>query len=181
MNPGKFISNRALLSILSILVLLDVIIAIVWTTSDPLHFQFVEYKIKSGQTYDLVIDQSCVSSHDIAPLWIGIVFTYKIGLLIAMTVLSVLTRQIPNQAFSTTLLRLFAYVFSAAFAIGYSLYYLFLFLNPKSSIDFYILSVLLLLLLVCFLVLVIVPPLLPIIKSKLKLFQPCIDPNTFST
>ena len=180
MNPGKFISNRALFSILSILVLFDVVIAIVWTTSDPLHFQFVEYKFKSGQTYDLIIDQSCVSSHDIAPLWVGIVFTYKIGLLIAMVVLSVLTHQIPNQAFSTTLLRLFAYVFSAAFAIGFSLYYLFLFLSPKSSIDFYILSVLLLVLLACFLVLVIVPPLLPIIKNKLNIFRQCIDSNTFS-
>ena len=180
MNPGKFISNHALLSILSILVLFDVIIAIVWTTSDPLHFQFVEYKFKSGQTYDLLIDQSCVSSHDILPLWVGIVFTYKIGLLIAMVVLSVLTHQIPNQAFSTTLLRLFAYVYSAAFVIGFSLYYLFLFLSPKSRIDFYILSVLLLVLLVCFLVLVIVPPLLPIIKNKLKIFRQCIDSNTFS-
>ena len=180
MNPGKFISNHALLSILSILVLFDVIIAIVWTTSDPLHFQFVEYKFKSGLTYDLLIDQSCVSSHDIVPLWVGIVFTYKIGLLIAMVVLSVLTHQIPNQAFSTTLLRLFAYVFSAAFVIGFSLYYLFLFLSPKSRIDFYILSVLLLVLVVCFLVLIIVPPLLPIIKNKLKIFRQCINSNTFS-
>jgi hypothetical protein len=29
---------------------LDVIIAIIWTTSDPLHFQLVDYKIKSGQS-----------------------------------------------------------------------------------------------------------------------------------
>ena len=170
MNPGKFISNRALLTILSVMVLLDVIIAIVWTISDPMHFQFVEYKVKNGQTYELIIDQSCVSTHNITPLWIGTVFTYKIGLLVVMIILSVLTHQIPNQTFSTALLRLFAYVFSAAFAIGFSLYYLFLFLNRKSNIDFYILNVLLSVLLLSFVALVIVPPLLPVIKHKLNIF-----------
>ena len=168
MNPGKFISNHALLTILSILILFDVIIAIVWTISDPFHFQFVEYKIKSGQTYDLIIDQSCVSTHDILPLWIGTVFTYKIGLLVAMIVLSVLTHQIPNQAFSTTLLRVFSYVYSISFVIGFSLYYLFVFFNRQSNIDFYILSVLLSVLLLSFVGLVILPPLLPAIKNKLK-------------
>ena len=170
MNPGKFISNHALLGILSILVLFDVVIAIVWTISDPFHFQFVEYKIKSGQTYDLIIDQSCVSTHDIIPLWIGTVFTYKIGLLIAMVVLSVLTHQIPNQTFSTTLLRVFSYIYSISFAIGFSIYYLFVFFDPQSNIDFYILSVLLSVLLLSFVILVILPPLLPVIKIKLKIF-----------
>ena len=169
MNPGKFISNRALLTILSVMVLYDVIIAIVWTISDPIHFQFVEYKVKHGQTYELIIDQSCVSTH-ITPLWIGIIFAYKISLLIVMIVSSILTRQIPNQTFSTALLRLFAYVFSATFAIGFSLYYLFLFLNRKSNTDFYILSVLLSVLLLSVVVLVLVPPLLPIIKYKFKIF-----------
>ena len=171
MNPGKFISNRALLTILSILVLFDVVIAIVWTTCDPFQFQFVEYKVKSGQTDDLIIDQSCVSAYDIAPLWIGIVFTYKTGLLFVMIVLSVLTHRIPNQAFSTTLLRVFAYTYSASFVIGFSLYYLFLFLNRQSNIDFYVLSVLLSVLLLSFVALVIVPPLLPVIKHKLKMFH----------
>ena len=92
MNPGKFISNRALLTILSILVLFDVVIAIVWTTCDPFQFQFFEYRVKIGQTDDLLIDQGCVSAYGILPLWIGISFTYKIGLLFVMIVLSVLTR-----------------------------------------------------------------------------------------
>lgn len=170
MNPGKFISNRALLAILSILVLVDVIIAIVWTITDPFHFQFVEYKIKSGETYDLIIDQSCVSAHNLVPLWIGTVFAYKSGILIAMVVLSVLTHQIPNQTFSTTLLRVFTYVYSISFTIGISLYYLFVFLDRQSNIDFYILSVLLSVLLLSFVVLIILPPLLPVIKNKLKTF-----------
>ncbi len=170
MNPGKFISNRALFGILSILVLLDVIIAIVWTISDPFHFQFIEYKIKSGQTYDLIIDQSCVSTHDITPLWIGIVFTYKIGLLVAMIAISVLTHQIPNQTFSTTLLRVFSYVYSISFVIGLSVYYLFVFFDPQSNIDFYIFSVLLSVLLLSFVILIILPPLLPVIKNRLKTF-----------
>ena len=101
MNPGKFISNRALLTILSVMVLFDVFIAIVWTISDPFRFQFVEYKVKNG--HDLFTDQGCASTHGITHLWIGTVFTYKIGLLIAMIVSSILTHQIPNQVFSTTL------------------------------------------------------------------------------
>ena len=170
MNPGKFISNRTLLTILSILVLFDIIIAIVWTISDPFHFQFVEYKVKSGQTYDLIIDQSCVSAHDIAPLWIGTVFIYKIGLLVVMIVLSVLTHQIPNQTFSTTLLRAFSYVYSISFIVGLSVYYLFVFFDPQSNIDFYILCVLLSVLLLTFVFLVILPPLLPAIRNKLQIF-----------
>ena len=168
LNPGKFISNPALFAILLILVLLDILIATVWTVVDPMRFEFIEYTVKNGTTVDLLEDQSCTSNY--TPLWIGVVFTYKLSLLLAMILLSVLTHRIPNQAFSTALLRVFSYVFSAVFVIGFSLYYLLFFFDRHSNIDFLILSILLTILLLVFIIFVVIPPLQPVIKHKLKSF-----------
>ena len=120
-NPGKFMSNRALLTILSFMIFFDMLITIIWTISDPFQFQFVEYKVKNGQTYDIIIDQGCILAHGIEHLWIGTVLTYKISLLVVIIVLSVLTHQIPNQSFSTTLLLVFSYVYFILFVIEFSI------------------------------------------------------------
>ena len=42
-----------LYSILSVKAFFNVFIAIVWTISDPFQFQFVKYKVKNGQNYDV--------------------------------------------------------------------------------------------------------------------------------
>ena len=168
MNPGKFISNTALLIILLFLVLVDVILAIIRTFVDRMEFKFVEFTPKSGQSEFIHVDQSCVSSQPV--MWI-FVYGYKVSLLFAMIILSILTHRIPNQMFSTSLLRVSSYIYSLVFVIGLTLYYLYVFLlDRRSNIDFYIFSVTTSVLSITLVLLVAAQPLLSIIKSKLKSF-----------
>ena len=168
MNPGKFISNTALFIMLLIMVLVDVVFAIIRTFVDRMEFTFVEFTPKSGQSEFLHVDQTCVESA--AVTWI-FVYGYKACQILAMIILSILTHRIPNQTFSTAMLRVFSYIYSLVFVIGLLLYYLYArLLEPRSNTDFYIFSVMTSVLLMTSLSLVVAPPLLLIIQSKLKSF-----------
>ena len=169
LNPGRFISNSALLTILLILVTIDILYAVIWTAVDPMHLEFVEYVVKNGPTNELFVDQSCVAKYRYA--WLGIGFTYKIILLVVMIVLSILTRNIPNRTFATTSLRVFAYLFSAVFIVGFCVYYFFLLFNPSahaSIADYIALCVVFNILVLIFLVFVVIPPIFPVLQNALK-------------
>ena len=173
LNPGKFISNSGLLIILFVLVMIDVLFATVWMAVDPMQFELIEYRVESGPDNELVLDQSCRSRYTI--VWLVLVFSYKIILLITMVILSILTRHIPNRTFATNSLRIFSYVFCTVFIIGFSLYYLFWFLDSNSNIaDFIVLNILFIVFAAIFLMFVVFPPILPIFKYILNLMHTCI-------
>lgn len=169
LNPGKFISNTALMIILSFLVLADVVLAIIRTFIDQMNFQFVEINTPKTTKIDyFLVDQTCVSSQPL--VWI-VVYAYKFGLCSVMIVISILTHRIPNQTFSTKLLRVFSYIYSLTFAIGFSLYYFYVFLDSRSNTDFHIFSVMLFVFFSAFICLILAPPLFPVIRHKLKMFH----------
>ena len=171
LNPGRFISNSALLTILLVMVMINIVYATIWTAIDPMEFEFVEYVVENGTTSELFMHQRCTARN--IYVWLGIAFTYLIVLLIAMIVLSVLTRNIPNRTFATTSLRVFAYLFTAVFIVGFCIYYFFLLFDPGeySSIaesDYIVLCVVFNILVVIFLVFVIIPPIFPVLQKALK-------------
>ena len=162
LNPGKSISNIALLTILTVLVLIDVLISTIWTAASPVRLELTADIGKINDT--VLIDQRC---HTKPQFWI-LVYTYKFSLLFAMITLSILTHRIPNQAFSTQLLRVYSYLFSLSFVLGLSLYYLYVFVDRISHADYFIFSALSNTLILLFITLVVLPPLLPVIQHKLK-------------
>ena len=168
LKPGDFISNPKLLAMLLILVLFDVLLAITWTAVDPNRFEFLEYIVENKNIQDVYLDQSCNSKYNF--LWVGLFFTYKLGLLFVMIVLSILTYKIPNRTFSTTLLRAFSYSYSFIVIIGFAIYFLVLFIDRHSSISYIVLSVVLTMMLLTFIIFVIFPPLVPVIKFKVHQF-----------
>ena len=166
LDPGRFISNSALLTILLVLVMVDILYAVVWTAVDPMHLEFIEYVVKNGPTNELFVDQSCVSRYRYA--WLGIGFTYKLVLLLVMIVLSILTRNIPNRTFATTSLRVFAYLFSAVFIVGFCVYYFFLLFDPNAHAgiaDYVTLCIVFNILVLIFLVFVVIPPIFPVLRD----------------
>ena len=171
LNPGKLISNPALLTILLLMLLIDIIFSTIWTLAEPLQFGFSEYEDKDNPTNELLIEQGCKSEYFF--LWVGLAFTYKIFLLKVMAVLACLTHSIRNQTFSTSALRIFTYIFSAVFIIGFSYYYFLLsFADSSNHEDFICLCVLFIILAIIFLVFVVIPPIYPllqnVVKSKMK-------------
>lgn len=166
LNPGKLITNPALLVMLLMMISVDLIIATLWTALDTNQFYFVEFTPDNSKTNEVYYDTTCLSQYN--TLWIGIIFAYKFVLLLGMVVLSLLTRNIPNQAFSTTLLRVFSYSFSFVMVVGFMLYFVFFYLDNHSNISTISLCTAMNLMLLLFIFCILVPPLTPVIKHPWK-------------
>ena len=169
LNPGKFISNTALITMLVILLSIDIVIAIIWTALDPLRLVIVGYPMQIGPASGLVLDRSCRSQSGLEGfIWWVIVMSIRITELLVMVVLSLLTRRIPNKNFTTSSLRVFAYVFSGVFALGLILYYMFVFLSLNPNIDFSILCLMMNILILLYIACVFSPPLVPVLRAKIQ-------------
>ena len=163
-NPGKLISNPALFCILLIMVSIDLLIGTIWTASDSMDFFLVPYTTEDTPANEILLDQTCFSRYN--AVWLGVVFFYRIILLLVMVTLALLTRNIPNQTFATTSLRVFSYIFSMVMVLGFSLYYLFLYTSPHSSIGPISLCVTLNIMLILFIACILAPPVMPEILKR---------------
>ena len=111
--------------ILLMLASVDVIFAVIWTSVDPRMVIVTRDTIENGPATELVIIRTCRSQYD--GVWVSLLIAYKVLLLLAMVVLTILTRHISNKTFTTATLQVFSYTFSVAFCIGFALYYFFLY------------------------------------------------------
>jgi ABC-type branched-subunit amino acid transport system substrate-binding protein len=169
LDPGPFISNPALVSMLLIMLSVDVVIATVWTAVDPRQLIITQDTIENGLAREEVTIRTCRSEND--SIWLSLMLSYKVILLLITVILALLTRHIPNKTFATTTLQVFSYVYSATFAIGFALYFFFLFLSSASyrldsNINYAILYIMGTIMVVLFIVCVFGPPLVPVIRDK---------------
>ena len=169
LDPGRFISNPALVSMLLIMLSVDIVIAILWTAVDQRQVIIAQDTIENGLAKEEVIIRTCRSDND--SIWISLIVSYKVALLLITVILALLTRHIPNKTFATTTLQVFSYVYSAVFGIGFSLYFFFLFFSSASyrldsNINYAILYITGTIMVVLFIVCVFGPPLVPIIHDK---------------
>jgi gamma-aminobutyric acid type B receptor len=163
-NPGKFISNPALFCILLIMVSIDLLIGTIWTALDTMQFYIVEYTTEGTPANEILLDQTCFSRYN--AVWLGVVFLYRIILLLIMVTLALLTRNIPNQTFATTSLRVFSYIFSMVMILGFSLYFFFLYTSPHSSAGPILLCATMNIMLVLYIACILAPPVMPEILKR---------------
>ena len=162
LDPGKFLSNPALTAAVLMMVSVDVVIAIIWTSIDPMKFRFLEVTVMIGSQYDVLLEPECY--HNIA--WLILIFLYKFALLLTLIVLTVLTRKIPSSTFATKSNQMFTYTFSTVLVLGFSLYYIFAFIRHDPYAEFITLFTLLNTMLILFAVFLIIPPLVPVFRNK---------------
>ena len=165
-DPGKFLSNPALTLAVFLLASVDVAIATIWTIVDPMKLIYKEIMVKVGSQYEVFLEPECVYNL----VWLVLVFLFKLALLVALIVLTVLTRQIPNTTFTTDSLKFFTYSFTITSVLGFGIYYLLVFTlqYPDPHAEFITLSSLLNIQLVLFVTFIITPPLIPILYQKIK-------------
>ena len=182
LNPGKFISNSALITMLLILLSIDVVIAIVWTALDPLRLVVVGYPVQVGPASELVLDRSCRSQSGLEGfVWWVIIMSIRTTELLVMVLLSLLTRRIPNKTFTTSSLRIFAYIISAILTLGLVLYYMFVFLSFNPNVDFSILCIVMNIFILLYIACVFSPPLVPVIHAKIQKARDCKSPTAQAT
>ncbi len=167
LDPGKFLSNSALTSAVLLLASVDTAIAIIWTAVDPMKFLYKEVMLKVGSQYEIFLDPECTFNL----VWLVLVYLFKAALLVALIVLTVLTRKIPITTFTTNSLRIFTYTFSVISVIGFGIYYLLVFTihHPDPHAEFFTIISLLNVLLILFIIFIIAPPIAPKLLNKIKL------------
>ena len=162
LDPGKFLSNPALTYVVLLLASIDIAIAIIWTAVDPMQYTYIEVTLNTG----VFVEPECTYSL----VWLVLVLLFKAALLVALIVLTVLTRKIPNATFTTNSLRIFTYTFSVVFVIGFGIYYLLVFViqHPDPHAEFLTIFSLLNTMLVLFVTFIIAPPIAPILLNKVN-------------
>ena len=154
-NPGPFISTAVLLTGVFIMLLLDVVLAAIWTTLEEIRGSLHEFTFTNpGGKQD-----QCTSN------WLFlIVLANKAILLLCVTTLAFLTKGIKKLSFTTSSLRVLVYITAAISTLGISL--TLIFSSPKfhPNYKFVTLTTTIISLSISFIVCVFLPPLLPTLK-----------------
>ena len=168
LDPGRFISNFALTTMLVAMVSVDITLAVVWTAVDQRKLMMVNRTVEIGSARGLVITRICRSQKQ-ENAWLVVAMSYKVAELTALVSLTLLTRHIPNKMFANTSIRVFSYTFSAVFGIGFALYYCFLYFqgSAHANIKYTVLYFTLIILILLYSLFVLIPPLMPIIRMKI--------------
>ena len=158
------VSNAVLSAFVAVLLMLDVVIGTVWTAVDPIHVE-VTRRSTSDSGYTTVLQRVCTGGNYYF-VWIGIILGYKALLLMGMTILSLLTRNIRIKDFETKTLRVLVYLLGLVFSLGGLLHWILLFQAVDIHFYYVLLSVLLNVVIFLYFILVFLPPLIPLLKSK---------------
>ena len=162
LNPGPFISEPVLFSFVAVVVTIDVLLALIWTSFDPL--QGEELKHDFDENGDFSVRLSCDCQYTV--FWFSAVYLLKVILLLFTVVLSVLTRGITNEKFKTSLLRVFVYLFALIWTLGLLLYYSLSYQSLNIYFDYITLALMCNALMLLSVLFVFLPPTFPMLKEK---------------
>ena len=163
LNPGKFISNPALFTIVFGLLSIDVVMSVVWTSVDPLT---LTYTIDRSNSDSPIVRQRC--DCDYYFVWFAIIIGFHLLQLVALIVLAAFTRKITTKSFQTVTLQVLTYGTTVVFGLGATLYYFSVFQRLDIHIVYISLGSVITLVALLYLLCVFLPPILPLIKYKLK-------------
>lgn len=163
-QPG----NRCLLSDLTLgvvvlcLLSLTLIVCVLWTVTDPL-LPEEEQQVATSEGTPVTVSCSSLSYN----VWLGVLLVYDTALLLCTMVLAWLTRNIKRQFFIT---KTYLYLVIVVLITG-SLTYTIHMLNPSGNLEFILVTVFLNVTVVVCLVLLFLPPIVPVLRNKLKQHQ----------
>ena len=163
LNPGPLISDVVLLGFVGVCIFIDVVLATAWTAADP--FQGEEYIAYTNRDGDYYSRLSCVSQYTTA--WFSAIYFLKVILLLTTVTLSLLTRNISNEKFKTSYLRIFVYLFALVWINGILLYYFLSYQGLDIHADYVVLLMMCNTLLFLALLIVFLPPVYPLLKERL--------------
>lgn len=180
LNPGKFISDPFLIGCVVGFLVIDLIIAVTWTAVDFYVTTTTVYVIpNNGQTSVIGVKMDCTC--DYSPVWLGVIFSYKVCTLFAVTLFAFLTRKIANRSFATSSLRILVFLLAIVMPLGFSVYFMVIFFNLDGPMNYFSFTTLCILLngigalcVVC----IFIPPLIPIFKKYKKKVMVTVTSNS---
>ena len=167
LRPSQFIGDYRLMTFVLLLVLVDIVLGTVWTAVEPYRIKVSMYHYRQEIAVFHVRRSYCKSErHEVHVVFVGLVYCWKVLLMTAVVVLSILTRSITNQSFTTKTLRVFCFLFCPHILIGHGTYIILSYVDPVSVSQFVVYIVVYTLALLLLIILIILPPLLPLIREK---------------
>ena len=100
-------------------------------------------------------------------MWFLIIYGFLIALLLITVALSVLTRSIHQQNYTTKFLHVFVYCFALVFGLGLPLYYIISFGGAGPDLTLAAFTIIGLAVIVLVLVLIFMPPIWPLLRDKM--------------
>lgn len=169
LNPGPFISDPILIGCVVVVLIVDLIVSATWTAVDRFTTTENVFTIISGndaQETLVGVRLDCVCNYLV--IWLGIFYSYKIGILLVVAIFALMTRRITNRSFATSSLRILIYLVTLILPLGFTIFYLISALNldgPTNLITFTTLCVVLNIMSVLCVVCIFIPPLVPIFRT----------------
>ena len=167
-NPGRFISDWFLLSIVLILSTLNLVVMILSATIEPFrpenktHPYLHEVLDSEGVTQEIILMERITIEcfQDSYFLWFGLSSLFPVSLMVFAFWLAVFTRSIPHRDFQTQSIMLLVYLLSGFLTTGLLLYFVF----NINILRFVVLNVIFSLSVLFSCLLLFLPPLYPILK-----------------
>ena len=177
-NPGKLMSEKALISGVLVFVAINIIICMLWIKVDP----FLECVDKHDMVYEDIVERNEVVNIKIVQVvihtctqnyfvvWCVLLMLINMVFMAAAVVLAFLTRHIPYRDFKTRGIMALTYVLTGILGLGFSVYTILLTQQSYWVIlsRFLVVSVLLNLYVYLSCFLLFLPPLYPLLKLKLS-------------
>lgn len=174
-NPGRFISDWFLLSIILILSTLNLVVMILSATIEPFRPEnitdqnFHELVDSEGNTQEIVLMKRVTVEcfQDSYFLWFGLSSLFPVSLMVFAFWLAVFTRNIPHKDFQTQSIMLLVYLLSGFLTIGLLLYFVIII----NILQFVVLNTILTLSVLFSCLLLFLPPLYPILKIHKQIWS----------
>lgn len=178
-KPGKFISERVLISFVIAFVIVNLVVSVTWTTTDPFVNSTTVHKFilenvtdTSGNAVNLqmveTVTNSCKQKEKYYIMWLVFLVLLNIVLMMAAVVLAYLTRHIHHKNFQTRGIMTLTYILSGLLGLGIPVYFILLQVGSYSALLIrFIISTFLLnsyVFLACFLLFL--PPIFPLLRTS---------------
>ena len=166
-NPGHMLSNKALMFIITPLVMVDILVLVIWVVVDPLKTSITSNIVRGSEPYiaNLVL---CTQHYPWA--WFSCLMGYNYLLMFVALWITLKSRHIRNKAFRTRVMSLLVYMMSLVTGVGLPLYVV-LSITEYHVTEFLALASVLAVVLYLTLFLLFLPPLLPVIRNKCSSFK----------
>ena len=163
-NPGrKFISKRALNFIVCLLLSVNIVIAIVWTATDPF-FTILIFTTDTSDNARSTLRRVCDCNYYFA--WFAMQWGYLFLLLAILLTFVCLTRNIKRKSFKTVTLQVLVYGTIGVFAVFAPLYYFGVFLRLSFDITYSMLGIMVNAIVALYLSCVFLPPVVRLMRQK---------------
>lgn len=164
-NPGQYISDWALYSIISVQLGIDLLLATLWSVLDPTVSIPLETSMVSSEGIP-IITTMCVNNYQF--VWFTLLLAYKMFQISVLFLFCVLTKNIKAKGFTTSNYKVASYLICTVFVVLTTIYTLLYYTNAEIHADFVVYCVHVNSILFLCTAFILFPPVFPLLRERLN-------------